>query len=654
MSSYSTGLKHYTTRLFVFFLILSFSKAYALQLDYKSPGEGSALVEIDIDTGPWNISDNEASFEGASRLHVEGYPDYPVIRKWIVLPDGIADLEIQSVEYEWMGPFRCSIAPYVNPGFDSGGGKASLKREFPVRVFRIGKPVVSGGTRAVSLLILPVRPIPCIGELAVSRRIMLACRTIRSKNARPSGDSYRPPMLGFHDSLNQSTFDEDTLDEYLVLAGAGFVDSPSLLDFTTWKRENGFDVFVVDSDTVGADSGEIKELIRNRYEKGCRNVLFIGDVIDIPMHDLGSYSSDHWYACVDGDDDLADLRLGRLSVGSEEELSIQVSKILGYQKGSGVFGWVESVALIADKEDYPRKYTACKDSVSTGVYPGGDFEFHKVYGGDGKTNCDIDHEFTLGAGLVNYRGHGSFTSWYNWGADGREYGAEDVEKQMNFSRHPVVFSITCYTGALDYRFGNCFIEALLDARGGASGALGATSPTWTGVNHSMDRRIFEYLLETPGVRVMDAVNRAKEYIILHEGQEGIENANKYLWLGDPDMFVWTASPGAMELTAPYSIRMNSGFFTVEIADKESGLPVQGAKAVLLDENRTEVHDVSFSDASGIMLLEIPAVEPSVLQLVVTNPGYAPAYETLKIVNGLGPFVEARLLEDQGILMTDTN
>jgi len=640
------------------FLLIGFFLApvetCALQMDYDSRGSNDGLIEINIDTGAWKITKNEAAFTGASRLHIDGSPDYPVVRKWIVLPDGVVDLKVRQIEYEWEGPFKCRIAPYINPGYDSNKRKTPTKRSIPSRGVRIGEPVISDGTRAVPLLVLPVRGNPHAGIIKVSRRIKLTCRAVHAAGALPGDRILKPLVLEFRNTLNQSLYNQGAQEEYLVVSTERFVDSPSLSALLTWKRENGYGIFIADLDTIGSGSDALKDFIISRYEKDCRNVLLIGDVMDIPMRDMGSYKSDHWYACVDGDDDLADLSLGRLSVENEEDLSIQLSKIIGYQKGRNVTDWVESVALVADKEDFPRKYTACKDSVAAGYYPAGDFEFHTVYGGEGKTNCDIDFEFSLGTGLVNYRGHGSFTSWYNWGADNKEYSIEDIEKQMNFARHPVVFSVTCYTGALDYKFGNCFIEALLENRGGASGALGATAPTWTGVNHMMDRKIFDYLLQVPGMRVMDAVNMAKEYIILQEGDEGRENANKYLWLGDPDMFVWTGSPRSMRVDAPYSVRLDTEFFTVNAIDSENGLPVTNAKAVLLDENRLEVHGVSYSDPSGNILLEIPAPELVILQLVVTAPGFAPAYKTVRTVDGLGPFAEAQSLENHGIHLSNAD
>lgn len=65
----------------------------------------------------------------------------------------------------------------------------------------------------------------------------------------------------------------------------------------------------------------------------------------------GETASDNRYACVDGNDALPDLLIGRLPVTSESDAESMVAKILTYETDPWPGEWIDTVLLVADDRD---------------------------------------------------------------------------------------------------------------------------------------------------------------------------------------------------------------------------------------------------------------------------------------------------------------
>jgi len=142
---------------------------------------------------------------------------------------------------------------------------------------------------------------------------------------------------------------------------------------------NGWNVAIVPSAAVVARSQAqemsdtaIKEFIQAVYDSCVAEhmedgklgyVLLVGDAKDaskggehywLPAHQgpPGYFhppvptTTDHWYACVDGEDDYADLMIGRLAADHQSELKWQVKKIIAYEEdASSQDSWRDEVLL---------------------------------------------------------------------------------------------------------------------------------------------------------------------------------------------------------------------------------------------------------------------------------------------------------------------
>jgi hypothetical protein len=113
----------------------------------------------------------------------------------------------------------------------------------------------------------------------------------------------------------------------------------TLIYFANYKRNIGFDVVVVNTNTTGSSASSIKNYIQNQYNNTSTRpdyVLLVGDVDKIPAYegdasdepDIDNPITDLGYSLLDGNDNLADVFLGRFSVANETQLKNIINKTI--------------------------------------------------------------------------------------------------------------------------------------------------------------------------------------------------------------------------------------------------------------------------------------------------------------------------------------
>ncbi len=136
----------------------------------------------------------------------------------------------------------------------------------------------------------------------------------------------------------------------------------------------------------------------------------------IPDNVFGETASDNWFVLVSGDDALPDMFIGRLSAGSNGEMSDIVDKIIFYEKNPPAKSWNKKVLLAADDDGADFKNTS--DELADIITD--DYDFTKVYIGDYKSAAptptdDLKKYINSGVLLTNFTGHGNATIFALWG-----------------------------------------------------------------------------------------------------------------------------------------------------------------------------------------------------------------------------------------------
>lgn len=223
-----------------------------------------------------------------------------------------------------------------------------------------------------------------------------------------------------------------------------------------------------------------------------------------------SYSTDDFFARVDGDDLKPDLSFGRLTAKSLNEANTYVDKIVYYEKDSEKGNWRNLLTLIADDGYTSTSYegsihTAQSENLTTSSIPAS-FDLKKIYladyptviTGSGRRKPDVNSEIlkimNQGTLLVNYVGHGNPDVWAH------EFVFERgvTIPQLKNDKYFFLCAATCDFGIFDtpnYKSGAEDLLFLKNA--GAIATFSAVRLVFSGLNSNLNKVFFDYLLNQP-------------------------------------------------------------------------------------------------------------------------------------------------------------
>lgn len=435
---------------------------------------------------------------------------------------------------------------------------------------------------------------------------------------------------------------------YLIVTNREFEDE--LADFVDWKRQKGLKVefaFVGNDpgDDVMADRDEIDAYLENYYHANFFHgvyVLLIGDVDRIPggrtnkviaAPDGSNADSDHVYEVI-GDDDFASLYVGRLSINNATDLTVQLDKILAYERNPALGDWPTRVSLAGNSQNddgtygvsssFPSKYAAAVNAIAnyTNYTNPPTFSVHHAgaasTGATRSANDDVIDALTAGRGQVLYRGHGSSTAWVSgWDGSsrtGEDFGPTQISSLDN-AIHPIVYSIACQNNRI--KTSDCAGEQWMSqVDGGAVAFFSASVNSYTLENHERAKGIFKAIYESGITHLGPALAEAE---ILSSNSYGndqywLSNTFCYLLLGDPEMTIRrnTLLPNFQLLT---ELITSVGQIEVSVLDEFSNA-ISGKRVNLLLTDGSVVNGLT--DDLGKVILPVDASRVS--KLVVLSDG----------------------------------
>ncbi|MCX7855705.1 MAG: C25 family cysteine peptidase, partial [Anaerolineae bacterium] len=436
-----------------------------------------------------------------------------------------------GVEGAWLDAFTLRFAGgSASWGESVAFATSNLPREAsppPPFPYRLYLPLIVRGTGASSMRAYTVRLNPSTGYRAYD--ITDSLRPVRLLSLRVEGqqvtladpgdqprryivateeavrapDRIRPreDLWGFHAAGGATGAD------YLIITHPAFADT--LGSLVNLRQSQGLTVAIANVlgvyDAYGdgrPDPEAIRRFIADAYATWNPRptyVLLVGDgsydpkryrpespLTFIPPYladvdpQAGETAADNRYVCVDGNDNLPDLLLGRLPVKTADEARAVVGKIVDYEKNPLPGGWNALVLLVADDPDWAGNFPALSDAASAWVTA--PFTITRRYClGTDPNNDDCDTEapalrgallgnWNQGAFLIQYFGH---ASWQQWARE-RVFHLDDLPSLHNSRRYPVVTEMTCFTGAF-HRPEPTLDEALVTRP--EAGAVAAWGPT---------------------------------------------------------------------------------------------------------------------------------------------------------------------------------
>ncbi|HEC83090.1 MAG TPA: hypothetical protein ENI46_01220, partial [Firmicutes bacterium] len=387
----------------------------------------------------------------------------------------------------------------------------------------------------------------------------------------------------------------DAKADLLLISGhsiyaSSYVDSLALL----WAQRLGLNVAIIDVANISSYSAvEIKDFIKDLYSLACAEhfgdghlgfVVLLGDAYEddnvtkmVPEYDgygLNMEASDHFYACVSGDDDFEDLMIGRIPVGNEGELIAYYEKLKSYNP-LPYDPWTTSLLFVggcyfADNQDYVVLFDSLEsyvpdDYTVSRFYR---YDFPLTDQGDAEATQAFIDSVNAGKLFVLYSGDGSI---FDWGArHERVFKSSRIGDLETSDKLPIILSISCSSGWFDNistAYGDsgydCLAERLLiQPQGGAIACLASSRETGGGATTVFAPEIIKALFINGSTYLGELILETKTRHLLQLGN--VEYVRQFNLFGDPTLnFVLHDYPiSAPDLVIrPYSLKVTPEFPT---------------------------------------------------------------------------------------------
>jgi hypothetical protein len=413
-----------------------------------------------------------------------------------------------------------------------------------------------------------------------------------------------------------------------VLYPSAYVDSLAAI----WAKRMVLNVAIIDVANISVNSPiEVRDFIQDLYSLACAEhygdghlgfVVLLGDAYEddnatrmVPEYDGYGWkveASDHFYACISGTDNYADLMIGRIPAGNEQELINYYKKLAGYTPVPPE-PWTKSIQFtggcyFAAPEDYVIYFDSLEayvpeDYVSSRFYR---YDYPATGPGDAQATQAMIDSIDAGKLFLFYSGDGDM---WDWGARyERVFRSARIPDLDNADRLPIVLSISCSNGHFDnisstYDDGgvDCFAERLLTQENvGAIACVASSREAGGDASLVFAPEIIRAAFVNGCTFLGELVLEAKTRHLIHLGN--VEFVRQFNLFGDPCLnFVLNEYPTAAAdlIVRPYSLKITPEFPTPG-AQLQIKADIWNASSVFVPEFDVAVYNGP-PDSGGTMM-----------------------------------------------------
>lgn len=629
---------------------------------------------------------------GCDLTHQVGEPQLPVKLVHLCLPAGSRVTEVEVVNFRkeeisgaWlvyptqppqilpMPGVDIKSKPFVKP-------KASIyssSESYPQRLIEFTGSGNMGGYRIASFLLYPLQYIPGEGKLLFHPDIEFRVEFKDGppspwRTSKASGEAVKSLVLNPGDVKPLGGLPPGDW-EYVIITSSTY--QASFQPLADWKTKKGVPARVVTTDSIyancpGRDNAErVRNFIKDAHLNwGTQWVLLGGDTDVVPDRiayamtseaglypDEDSLRADLYYSdldrtwdensnntfgeVADSVDLYPDLFVGRASVNTLTEVQTFVNKVLTYEKNPPLDYQLNMLFLaeILWSDPYTDSRIA-KDRIDSLCVPPRFDPITKLYESLGNENrTTVINALNAGQNMTNHNGHANYTVM---GIGDGFLLRSDMDALVNGNRQGFLYSVGCWPAAFDY---NCIAEHWVNnPNGGGVAFIGNSRYGWGspgnpafGYSDRFDYTFYDKLFLGDIYHIGAALALDKAHYIPKSRQ-----ANVYRWhqyqlnlLGEPELSVWTETPGNLLVSFPDSIPIGTVSLTVTVRDGDE--PVQGALVCLMKD--TEVYTFDHTGLNGQVTLEVSPSSAGQLFVTATAHDYLP-YEGSSWVFPTGPYV----------------
>ncbi|PID90541.1 MAG: hypothetical protein CSA97_02435 [Bacteroidetes bacterium] len=447
----------------------AYAEGYTLRQRFATPD--SLILELTVEEytlAPHPSGATIPRIEGAPTASKPTDPELPDITVAYTpsSPKGLR-VYLLSTQPELLGQY--DIAPAQartrSRAFPSGRRQRGLVYQgdalFPYTPYRLSPVARSGRSYRQSLALSPFAWHPRTQDLRLNRKLRLAVAGIAPK------DEAKPTTRGASRAPHYP--DPASTDYMLIVLAARFEGQMDA--YISFKSSRGLrsQTLIYGASTSPlphvATQAELIAKIKELYDRqdGLRYLLLVGSREDIPpIIRKGTkgrmVGCDQPYGWIAGDDAYPELRVGRFSAYTLDQLRTQLQRTMDYEAGHSLYpsAYANALALASADPgggDNGETDSQHQDLIAKLLADHGYAHTFKAY--DPSANAPyITSVLNHGVGLINYSGHGLPDRWSTGG-----FTNDNTKAISNPGAYPLVFSVACLNGNMDTR--GCFAEQWL-------------------------------------------------------------------------------------------------------------------------------------------------------------------------------------------------
>ncbi|MCD6418672.1 hypothetical protein J7M00_07810, partial [bacterium] len=514
----------------------------------------------------------------------------------------------------------------------------SSAKAFPQKTVRIVQSGVLHGDNFIILEICPIRYYPAKGKIDVADEIVVDIHSNRPLN-ESSSPVFDRIKKNFFVNPEDAPIDRAPA-KMLVICPSYY--RLSLEPWLFWKRQIGFSIDVRTPDELGGTISSIDDSINAIYDRwdGIDYLVIVGDVDDVPTHETGGSDSptDIDYGCVDGDDYVPDILIGRISVQNVDQLDELVSRFIEYEQflysdttfvGRFLFG-------TSDDSYFHDIVHTVHTYVRDNFLPYLDINYEEL-DGDYATESDVVSALDSGYTYYYYYGHG-----WSGGLSAPPLTFSGVSSLTNNNMYPFIVGNACSTN--DFTLETSFGEHLLrQANAGAIAYIGGSNSTYWYPDSVWEIETFRHFLIDSIASAMGQCYAAFLDVMVSFPDFGHYFFDVYNLIGDPSVQLWAGIPENITVDAPPTYIVDAiNDFSITLTSEGNPL-INASVFVFWDDSFI----TGRTGSDGSLELTIPPIPPETLTLTAT------AFDKIPILTKILPqFPDHSYLYPESFIISD--
>ena len=578
-----------------------------------------------------------------AQIMKQGAPDLPKNTSSIIIPDSekmqafITRTEFTEYRNYDILPSKGNLSRLVDPSeidFEYGV-EYSRDSFYPENIVELGNPYILRDVRGISVITHPIQYNPVSKTLRVYNLIEVEVRSVGRdfENIITRNNNLNKRSFEF-ENIYDSHFintQNDTRFDYivehgnmLIICNEAFLST--MEPFVQWKRYKGIPVEMVGVTEAGGSATAIKNFITDYYyTNGLTFVLLVGDEGQLPSVYVNGSASDPSFSFILGNDSYSDIIVGRFSGQSPGQIETQVERSINYERYPTNGDWYQKALGIASQEGPGMNgYTDddFNDWLWSSVLSQYSYDqYDGIYDSNGGNVTQGVNAVNAGAGIVNYTGHGSITSWGN----GAPLSTSNVNSLTNNGQLPFVITVGCNVGEFQST-NECFSEAWQRSThngqpAGAIANMGSTIPqSWVPPMHgqwAMNKILTESFdgVGGDGAILTRTLGGIAINGCLHmndaQGAAGTNESTFWTFFGDPTINIRTLPPS--QLFTNYES-------TVLIGQEDFNISTGNEGDLVAISRNGELISSGYTNSNGSAVLNITGLssQPGTADIVISS------------------------------------